>query len=180
MCGSGFRERTLAVKSRKNARQFFLSFIFLLVCQNIWGNKISALGVCLKWVKSGRNRKRKTEDRERKSMITVVSTCRLNQFLLNCLSVHFSLSLSSLFKSLFWLKLSLLFTKQTRMLNLWLKWNFYCLYFTGQETNGGWKINRIYLLFNVYFNFSVGLSVEKLLEAKRCAVAIMSFWRYFV
>ena len=86
--GPGSRDRTLAVKSRKTAeksfffrkknemnppKNIFFAYIFYL-CQNIGGNKFSALRVSPKWVKSKRQKREREEKKKRaKEAITMAN-----------------------------------------------------------------------------------------------------------
>ena len=84
--GPGGRDRTLAVKSQKIARKsvfffvknknyhFYFFGIYLLLCQNIGGNKFSHTGDSPKWVKSKRWReKERTRERDWTMVITMAS-----------------------------------------------------------------------------------------------------------
>ena len=70
--GSGFRDWTLAVQSRKTAQKSeYKKMYSFLLCQNMRSNKISASWVSPMWVNTKERRRNKEEW---KSVITMVST----------------------------------------------------------------------------------------------------------
>ena len=83
--GPGVRGRTLVVKSRKSTQnqlfckkiqitRFFFFFKVLQVVPEYGGNKISASGVSLKWVKCNRCKRRRERERKKDQKLVITAT----------------------------------------------------------------------------------------------------------